>query len=245
MRANLLLIPIAKLTQPYMDSKYLRLLVFIAIFTHAPFSFAINLAVGPSNKEEVAHSNNVDIASDEAPAPSTDPLIEVGDVLLYRVIEDRDDQVALSVMDSGEVYIPYYGPVQAVGKTPTELAQNVKELLEKDLYEKATVLLSLQMASPSSFSGTVFLSGKINRIGPIQIDPAKDNTVAKLILSAGGFSDFADSSHVRIVRRNTSTRELETIVVDVAAVIEDGKLDEDVKIFDGDFIIIPKKLINW
>lgn len=229
-----------------MSPKYFRLFVFAAFFTQIPLAFAINLAVKPDNQNpELDIGSSYRGLSAANNMQGAEAVIDVGDVLLYRVVEDRDQEVAVAVTESGDIFIPYFGAVRAVGKTPSELAQDIKTALEEDLYRKATVLIARQLAAPSSFSGTVFLSGKINRIGPIQIDPSKDNTVGKLILSAGGFSDFADSSNVRIIRRDAETHDLKTIVVDVAAVIEDGKLDEDVKIYDGDFIIVPKKLINW
>lgn len=172
-------------------------------------------------------------------------VIQPGDKIVYRVIEDRDPQITIPVLESGEIIIPYYGPIEAAGLTPSKLTERITKLLKEELYQKATVLLAVQTPAPSSFIGTVYLSGRVNRIGPMQIDPNQKNTVSKLILSAGGFSDFADKSAVQIIRQVPGSNETEIIEVDVESVLEEGQLDKDVRIQDGDYVIIKQRLFNW
>ena len=88
-------------------------------------------------------------------------IIAVGNLLEFRVIEDLDEepdpkskneasksdqrpQNLLQVSDSGEVEHPYFGRVLAKGKTHKQLAMEIKQILEKDLYYQATVLISLR-----------------------------------------------------------------------------------------------------
>lgn len=172
-------------------------------------------------------------------------LLRIGDNVLYRVLEDRDEPINLTVSDSGELMIPYYGPITVVGKTVEEVMAMAEAALEGTLYEKATVQMSLQRNVAGLSMGTVYLGGRVNNIGAVQVDPTKKSTVAKLILAAGGFADFADGADVRVIRRNAETGDVETIHVDVSAIIEDGHLDKDIEVRDGDFIIVPKRLFNW
>ena len=61
-----------------------------------------------------------------------------GDRLTYRVIEDEDEPRSLTVTDSGDLEVPYYGLVHAAGKTSRQLAREIRTLLERQLYYQAT-----------------------------------------------------------------------------------------------------------
>jgi polysaccharide export outer membrane protein len=189
-------------------------------------------------------------APDSPPEPqppsASETAIKVGDNLLYRVVEDRDEAIVLTVDETGQILVPYYSePIQAVGRTPRELARAIQQKLEASLYQKATVLLSWKPSGSTQAVGTVYLAGRVNKIGPMQMDLSKRNTVAKLVLAAGGLADFANGASVQVVRRNPKGEGVEKITVNVKAVLEDGQLDKDLEVLDGDFIIVPKKFINW
>ena len=69
-----------------------------------------------------------------------------GDRVTYRVVEDQDEPRSLTITDSGELEVPYYGLVQAAGKTSRQLAQEIKTLLERKLYYEATVIIAVELA---------------------------------------------------------------------------------------------------
>lgn len=171
--------------------------------------------------------------------------IQPGDTLLYRVVEDKDPLIPLPVSANGTVNLPYIGSISAAGKTAEALATDIQALLESSLYKTATVIIIVEASPGIREIGTVYLSGRVNRVGPIDIDLGKKNTISKVILSVGGFSDFADKRNVRIIRNNPKTNKNERIIVNVESVLEDGKLENDVPIMDGDFIIVPQRLFNW
>jgi protein involved in polysaccharide export with SLBB domain len=103
----------------------------------------------------------------------------------------------------------------------------------------------LQRPGKSSVRGRVYLSGQIRRIGAFEIDRAEANTVGKVILAAGGLTDFADARKIKIVRVSPNNGEPTTQIVDLREVIEKGRIDKDVPIYDGDFVIVDARLVNW
>lgn len=183
------------------------------------------------------------------PIPATvsqkDTVIRKKDLLLYRVLEDRDPPIKLQVSEAGTICIPYYGELSAAGKTLAEIKSSITLALEDSFYKKATVFLSLDSEEDKLSPSLVYLGGKVNKVGTIPLDPEKKNTVAKIILAAGGFADFADDTQVKLVRKDLHTGLIQTFHVDVAAVLEKGQLDKDPEVIDGDFIIVPKRLFNW
>ena len=73
--------------------------------------------------------------------------LTIGDRLSYSIAEEKKPAVGLVVMDSGEVDIPLIGRVPAAGRTCRELAASLKAPLEKTYFVKATVVVSLDIAT--------------------------------------------------------------------------------------------------
>jgi len=173
---------------------------------------------------------------------NTRPL-EVGDSINYRVVEDRGEAVTLPVTDSGDVEIPMAGRVRAVGKTPRALAREVKQLLEKTLYQKATVVVGLAKATTAPL-GKVYISGQVASQGSYEIPRGEPLSVARLIIEAGGFADFADKRRVRVVRQGSDGNK-QRITVDVKDVLEKGEIEKDLVLEPGDFVHVPERFINF
>jgi polysaccharide biosynthesis/export protein len=195
----------------------------------------------------------------EAPAavatPRTPDILDdkhrfqVGEQLLFRVVEDRDPSVSLQVMDSGDVLVPYIGRVKASGKTSRELAADIKVLLEKDYYYQASVIISLNEAG-SGARGSVFVSGEVTRPGTVQIPKERRLMVSEAIIAAGGFQQFADQRKVRIIRKKIGTapgggQATEELIVDVKAVLDEGKVARDMELQPEDRIVVRAKMINF
>ena len=85
---------------------------------------------------------------------------------------------------------PYVGRTLAVGKTPKQLAAEIKALLEKDYYKQATVVLSLNLAN--RLWGRVYILGQVHLQGALDVQVNENLTAGKAILRAGGFLDFAN-----------------------------------------------------
>jgi protein involved in polysaccharide export with SLBB domain len=123
-----------------------------------------------------------------------------GDRVSFRVVEDRRDPITLVVTDSGEMEIPLVGRVKALDKTCKQLAQDIKPLLEKDYYVKATVIIGLDLVGTKS-RGKIYLTGQIRSPGVMELMPGDDVTLSQAILRAGGLADFANKREVRVVRK--------------------------------------------
>ena len=167
-----------------------------------------------------------------------------GDLLSFRIIEDKEDPLPLVVTDSGELAIPYIGRVKAVGKTCKQMANEIKAELEKDYYHTATVVLSLDKYNLSR--GKVYLVGQVRAAGPQDIPSDEVFTLSKAIMRAGGFSEFADKKRVQVTRNGGPNEPMGKIMeVNVGVIIEEGRADQDVKLEPGDLIYIPSRLFKF
>ena len=175
--------------------------------------------------------------------------LRVGDTISFRILEDRiwnpqNAPQSLVVVDSGEMDVPYIGRVQAVGKTSKQLAAEIKTALEKDYYQKATVVLSLNIASP--ILGRVYIWGQVHNQGALDIAVNENLTAGKAILRAGGFADFANKRKVKMVRSTPDAEgKTQTFELDMQQILEDGKIDKDVVLQPNDLVIVPSRLVNF
>lgn len=178
----------------------------------------------------------------QAESESVDPMetldnsyrLQVGDQINYRVVEDRDPSVSLVVMESGEINVPYLGRVPARGLTCRQLAQAVKERLERDLYHRATVLV--QLDTERTTRGRVYVFGGVNRQGTVDLPVDEVVTVSKAILKSGGFAQGANRSEVRLERNRDGNRQ--SRIVDVAAILDRGRAELDVALEPNDFVVV-------
>jgi polysaccharide biosynthesis/export protein len=166
-----------------------------------------------------------------------------GDHVLYRVIEDQDEPRSTIITDSGDLDVPYYGLVHAAGKTSRQLAKEIKALLEQKLYYQATVILAVELVNKTRVTGKVYVTGQVRNKGGYEIPANETLTVSKAILNAGGFSDFSDKKHVRLIRQSAAGEQ--TFMVNVLDVWERSKLNEDLVVQPGDTIVVPKSFVNY
>jgi polysaccharide biosynthesis/export protein len=166
-----------------------------------------------------------------------------GDRVTYRVIEDQDEPRSLTITDSGDLQVPYFGLVHAAGKSSLQLAKDIKELLEKQLYYRATVIIALEVFNKARVIGKVYVTGQVRNKGGFEIPGGETLTVSKAILNAGGFSDFSDKKRVRLVRKTGN--ETKTFIINVVEIWEKGQLEKDLVLQPDDLIVVPARLVNY
>jgi protein involved in polysaccharide export with SLBB domain len=177
--------------------------------------------------------------------------LRVGDTVSFQILEDQiwDPENApriLVVQDSGEIEVLYIGRVMAVGKTCKQIAGEIKAALEKTYYKQATVVISMNVASP--ILGRIYIWGQVHNQGPLDIQVNENLTAGQAILRAGGFADFANERKVKVIRSpagSDKSKPTQTINLDMKQILSEGKTDKDIVLQPGDLIIVPSRLINF
>lgn len=99
-------------------------------------------------------------------------------------------------------------------------------------------------SAQQALRGQVYLLGEVNRRGAFPLPMETEATLAKLLLSAGGTTKFANESRVRIMR-DAPDGSKQTLIVNVGRILKHGTFEEDVPVMDGDIIIVPEAIINF
>lgn len=190
-------------------------------------------------------TNPMDSLDDKKP-------IAVGNLLEFRVLEDLDEgpdpkspeakkderpQNLLQVSDSGEVEHPYFGRILAKGKTHKQLAIEIKQILEKDLYYQATVLISLATSGKSR--GKVYISGAVSKPGPFEIPVDENMTASKALSSVGLVEDRANISQVKLIRKSPEGAAAPDPIIINLYDIRQGKTESDRVLEPEDQLIVP------
>ena len=181
--------------------------------------------------------------------PDATYKLRAGDAVSFQILEDRvwnalDAPKNLVVTDSGELDVPYIGRVMAVDKTCKQVADEMKAALEKDYYQKATVVLSLNVAN--RLLGRVYIWGQVHNQGALEMQMNENLTAGQAVLRAGGFADFANKNKVKVVRGSVGTNgDKQSFDLDMEQILEKGKTEKDILLQPGDLIIVPSRLINF
>ncbi|MGE9295976.1 MAG: polysaccharide biosynthesis/export family protein [Puniceicoccales bacterium] len=166
--------------------------------------------------------------------------IKVGDQLEYMVIEDREPPEVLLVDEEGQMDVPLLGRISAVGYTPQSLALHVSELLKKDYYHQATVVV--EPYKETGRRGVVYVMGEIPREGAVEIPSGEILRVSGAIMRAGGFNVYADPSRVMLIRPDVENPEnSERMEVNVAEILETGRMDRDLIVKPNDRIFVARR----
>jgi polysaccharide biosynthesis/export protein len=86
--------------------------------------------------------------------------------------------------------------------------------------------------------------GGVKVPGPLELPRDEELTISKAVLRAGGFDDFADGKHVQVTRKTESGTN-DVFTVNVSAVLDKHKIEDDQDVEPGDFIYVPEKTFRY
>jgi len=226
------------------------LLVVGNAWGHEAASTAITPQTATSSTTTPALTNSTETTNSGVVAAVTMDTLDdkyrlaIGDRLSFRIQEDEDEPKQLTVADSGQLEVPYIGRFPAENKTCKQLARELKTALEKEYYYQATVILAVDSMTRSR--GKIYLVGPVRLPGPQEIPSDEVITLSKAIMRAGGFNDYADRHNVKVTRKTgPGATDTKTYLVDVAQILEKGKIDRDLPMEPGDLVLIPERLIRF
>ncbi|WP_269525657.1 polysaccharide biosynthesis/export family protein [Coraliomargarita parva] len=179
------------------------------------------------------------VASTEAPTRMAllddEWKLQIGDRLIYQVMEEREEPLLLAVNGNGDLLLPLVGSFKAEGKTSKALAYEIKTALEKDFFHRATVLIIQREEDRNR--GRVTVIGEVNKQGEQLIPVDSPLTLSQAILQSGGFTIVADRSKVSVVSEGQQEPRIE---VDVGAMMDGGDFSKDPMLKAGDVVIIGR-----
>jgi polysaccharide export outer membrane protein len=172
-------------------------------------------------------------AQQPAEASSSEYLIGPGDSLQVFVFGQPDLSVTVPVRPDGRVTTPLIEDLQAVGKTPTQLAREMEQILAEFIRTPKVNVI------PHQFVGT--FANQIRVLGQAaqpRALPYRDKmTLLDVMTEVGGLTKFAAGNRAHVVR--TVDGETKEIRVRLNDLLNRGKIKENIAMQPGDVVIIP------
>lgn len=134
----------------------------------------------------------------------------------------------------GKISLPLVGEVQAAGKTPDELQQNLIKLYAPQISSKEVIVTVESSAFPVYVTGCVIRPGKVSSDKPM--------TALEAVMEAGGF-DYAKANlrDVRVIRLENGVSKSYTLNLKLAL---NGKEDKPFYLKPSDIVYVPEKF-SW
>lgn len=152
------------------------------------------------------------------------------DVLRISVWNDESLSGTVPVRPDGMISLPLLNDVQASGLTPLQLRESLIELLGHYMPAPEVSVIVEQVRSYA-----VSVLGQVANPGRYELQ--RESTVLEVIAEAGGFTEFADSSRITILRNNGGQRE--QIPFNYKGVVSRRGRQENLVVLAGDVIVVP------
>lgn len=168
-----------------------------------------------------------DTPASKAEAPHAGHVIEQADVLQVTVWKEEDLTRDVKVRYDGMITLPLIGEVEAAGRTPRQLAEDLTTLLTRYIEHPKVTVGVLEATSPR-----FFVVGQVGRSGEFPL--AGDTTVLQALALAGGFKEFAKTDSIVIVRKDQKV-----VPVNYEKIANGSDVSQNVQLFPGDTIVVP------
>ena len=194
--------------------------------------FVIFLVVGCSANREIVQPPifERDVKSDYK--------IGVSDQLNISVWRNPELSVAIPVRPDGRISTPLVGDVLAAGKTPAELAADVKEKLTQFIRNPEVTVI---VVSPQSkeYLDRIQILGAVRN--PTSIPFQKGMTVLDLVLAAGGVTEFSAPNKTLLYRVGEDGVK-GSYPVYLNDILKKGVLDSNFMLQPTDTITVPERM---
>jgi len=165
-------------------------------------------------------------------------IIGALDQLNVFVWRNPELSVKVQVRPDGRITTPLITDMVAVGKTPAQLADEIRQALTQYIDDpRVSVMID-------SFQGT--FGQQVRVVGatekPASIPYRANMTLLDAMIEVGGLSEYAAGNRARLIRHDRATGEQKEYDLKIARLLKKGDTSANVRLEPGDVIIIPESM---
>ena len=170
----------------------------------------------------------------EVAGQSDEYRIGPGDGVQIFVWDHGDLSTNVQVRPDGKISTPLVEDLQAAGKTPTELARDIEEVLSE--YVRSPVVTVIMQGFQGAAQQQVRVVGQAAE--PRAVQYRQGMTVLDVMIEVGGLAEFAAGNRAKIIRKvNGESVEIRVKLDDL---LNEGNIEENIRMLPGDVLIIPE-----
>jgi len=166
-----------------------------------------------------------------------DYRIGVDDRVQVSVWRNPELTVTAPVRPDGKISVPIIGDVEAGGRTPSEVAEIIKNRLATYIREPYVAVILTELRS-HEFLTRVRVTGAVRT--PRSIPHRQGMTVLDAILESGGVNDFASPNRTKLFRRTKDKTQI--IEIELGDLLNKGRLETNFLLKPGDVLTVPERL---
>ena len=197
-------------------------------------------SVPASSSEKVGETANKHSAAPEhlmeklSNAVSSEYIIGAEDVLEITVWRNVELSKIVQVRPDGRISMPIIRDIMAVGKTPSQLAEEMTNKL-KEYIQNPIVAVSVKEINSSN----IFVLGEVTRPGRYPLK--SKTTLLQGITIAGGFTPGAARNQMVIFRFTESTTGMKRLTASYDEIVLRGGITENFELKSGDTVVVPSE----
>jgi polysaccharide export outer membrane protein len=161
-------------------------------------------------------------------------LIGSGDVLNIFVWRNPEVSGSFVVRPDGMITTSLVEDIKVTGKTPTELARSIEEILATYLRDPIVTVTVENFVGP--FSEQIRVIGEAAQ--PRAINYTQHMTLLDVMIQVGGLTEFADGNDAVLIRIESGAQKQYQVMID--QLLKDGEINANIDMLPGDIIIIPE-----
>jgi len=144
----------------------------------------------------------------------------------------------VQVRPDGRITTPLVNDMPAVGKTPAQLADDMKAALGE--YVKSPIVSVIVENFSGTYSQQVRIVGATEK--PASIPYRANMTLLDAMIAVGGLSQYAAGNKARLVRYDRATGKQTEFALQISNLLKKGDSSANVRLEPGDVIIIPESM---
>jgi len=153
------------------------------------------------------------------------------DVLEINVWKEPDLCRSIPVRSDGKISLPLVGELQAAGRTPVQLEEDITGKLRNFITEPAVTVM-VQKINSLKFN----VMGEVMKPGSYPLTTML--TVVDAIATAGGFKDFAKKKSIYILHTNSDGTETRTSF-NYSVFVKGKNPKQNIRLQPGDTVVVP------
>jgi len=144
----------------------------------------------------------------------------------------------VQVRPDGRITTPLVNDMSAVGKTPAQLADDMKKALGE--YVKNPIVSVIVENFSGTYSQQVRIVGATEK--PASIPYRANMTLLDAMIAVGGLSQYAAGNKARLVRYDRASGKQSEFSLQISNLLKKGDSSANVRLEPGDVIIIPESM---
>lgn len=157
-----------------------------------------------------------------------------GDAVQIFVWDHDDLSTRVQVRPDGRISTPLVEDLQAAGRTPTQLARDIEEVLKE--YVRTPVVTVIMQGFVGDGDQQIRVVGQA--VSPQALQYKQGMTVLDVLIQVGGLSEFAAGNRAKIIRKR-GNEEVE-IKVRLDDLVNEGRIEQNIAMLPGDVLFIPQ-----